>query len=149
MALHPNSELVAVGWLQGIPYLGSRVATSLPTDNSTWSASGFVTAVAAGGAAPMYSGQLREPVIGVTCWAAAPTSGKPQWYMASQLVEAILDATLEAVTVPRRLTLPAAYAPAFVRSVRVVSEPTRVPGDVASYARYNLDMVFSWVEVPA
>lgn len=146
--LHPNSELVAVGWLQGIPYLGSRVATSLPLDNSTWSASGFVTAVAAGGPAPMYV-PMRQPVIGVTCWGAAPSSGKPPWNLASQLAEAIVDAVLDHQTVPRRVTLPAAYAPAFVRTAYVVTEPRRVPGDVASYAQYTLDLALGWVEVPA
>ncbi len=146
MALHPNSELVAVAWLQGIPYLGSRVATALPTDNGTWSASGFVTAVAAGGSAPMYV-PMRQPIIGVTCWGAAPTSGKPPWNLASQLAEAIVDATLDHVTVPRRVTLPTAYAPAFVRTAYVINEPKRVPGDVASYAAYTLDLALGWVEV--
>lgn len=146
MPLRPNSELVAVAWLQSIDYLGSRVATSLPTDNSTWSASGFVTAVAAGGSAPAYV-PFREPVIGVTCWGAAPTSGKPPWNLAAQLAEAVLEETLDHRTVPRLVTLPAAYNPAFVRGVRALTEPRRVPGDVASYARYTLDLAFQWVEV--
>jgi hypothetical protein len=92
---------------------------------------------------------MREPIIGVTCWGAAPTSGKPPWNLASQLAEAIVAATLVHTTVPRRVSLPAAYAPAFVRSAYVITEPQRVPGDVSSYARYTLDLALGWVEVPA
>jgi hypothetical protein len=92
---------------------------------------------------------LRQPAIGVTCWGVAATSGKPPWNLASQLAEAILDATLAHQTVPRRVTLPTGYAPAFVRSVRALTETQRVPGDVASYARYTLDLALDWVEVPA
>jgi hypothetical protein len=142
--LLPNSELVAVAWLQGIPYLGSRVATSLPTDNSTWSAAGFVTAVAAGGNS---NSELpwRMPAIGVTCWGAAPGSGKPPWNLASQLAEQIREAVLAHTTAPRRVTLPSGYENAFVRNVRLLTEPTRAPGDVSSYARYTLDLAIWWV----
>jgi hypothetical protein len=144
VSLLPNNELVAVAWLQGIPYLGSRVATSLPTDNSTWSASGFVTAVAAGGT-PNSELPWRMPAIGVTCWGVAPTSGKPPWNLASQLAEQVREAVLDHTAAPRLVTLPTGYELAFVRTVQLLSEPTRVPGDVASYARYTLDIGLWWV----
>ena len=41
--LIPNTELVAVSWIKGIPGIPvSSVSTTLPSDNTTWSASGFI-----------------------------------------------------------------------------------------------------------
>ena len=77
MALLPNNELVAVSWLQvAVPYLGQRVSTALPVDNSTWAASGFTTVSAQGGDADSILG-WRRPVFSVDTWGAVPTSGKP------------------------------------------------------------------------
>lgn len=148
--LKPNTELVAVAWLKAaVAYLGSRVATELPKDTSTWSASGFTTVAAAGGDAPMYV-PLRHSVVGVQTVAVAPSSGKPPWNMASQMAEQIVAATLAHKTVPRRVTMPSnLYAPAFVRSARCLTEPRRVPGDAGDYARFTLDLLLDWVEVPA
>jgi hypothetical protein len=144
MTYLPNSELVAVSWLQDIAYLGTRVATSLPTDNSTWSASGFVTATVAGGDADSETG-WRRPLMSIGCWGAAPNSGKPPWNLASQLAEQVRAAVLAHGAVPRAVDLPAAYSGAFVRTVMLRSEPRRVPGDVSSYAHYTLDLEFWWV----
>lgn len=147
-SLHPNSEQVAVAWLKGITYLGSRVATELPRDLTTWSASGFTTVAAAGGAAPLYV-PLRTPVLGVQAVAVAPGSGRPPWNQAAAMAEAIVAATLDHKNVPRRVTMPSGdYAPAFVRSAYLVAEPRRVPGDAADYARFSLDLVLDWVEAP-
>lgn len=147
--LHPNTELVAVAWLKGLAYLGNRVATELPRDNTTWSASGFVTVAAAGGSAPLHV-PWRQGVVDVSAWGVAPSSGRPPWAQAAALVEAIVAGTLEHTVVPRRVTMPnASYAPAFVRSAHIVSEPRRVPGDAADYARYSLDLALDWVEVPS
>jgi hypothetical protein len=125
------------------------VATELPRDTSTWSASGFTTVAAAGGDAPAYV-PMRMPVMGVQTVGVAPTSGKPPWNLASQLAEAIVAATLDHRTVPRRVTMPSnLYAPAFVRSVRCLTEPRRVPSDPGDFARFTLDLALDWVEVPA
>jgi hypothetical protein len=147
--LRPNTELVAVSWLKGLTYLGTRVATELPRDNATWSASGFVTVTAAGGPAPLHI-PWREGVVDVSTWGVTPTSGRPPWNLAAQLAEAIVTGTLDHKNVPRRVTMPsAAYAPAFVKGARVMSEPRRVPGDAADYARFTMDLALDWVEVPA
>jgi hypothetical protein len=147
--LSPNSELVAVGWLKGITYLGSRVATELPRDVTGWSAAGFVTATLAGGTAPRYT-PMRQPVLDVSCWGVAPNSGRPPWNLAAQLAEAIVAATLDHRNVPRRIAMPNAnHRPAFVRSAWVVSEPRRVPSDPGDYARLSMDLALDWVEVPA
>jgi hypothetical protein len=144
----PNSELVAVAWLKGISYLGTRVATELPRSLSGWSASGFVVVAAAGGTGVQYT-PMRRPVVDVQTVAVAPESGKPPWGQSSQMAEQIVAATLDHPTVPRLVSMPTGYRSAFVRSVWVANEPRRVPGDAGDFARFSMDLAFDWVEVPS
>jgi hypothetical protein len=144
----PNSELVAVAWLKGISYLGTRVATELPRSLSGWSASGFVVVSAAGGTGAQYT-PMRQPVLDVQTVAVAPESGRPPWSQSSQMAEQITAATLDHPTVPRRVSLPTGYRSAFVRSVWVVTEPRRVPADAGDFARFSMDLAFDWVEIPS
>ena len=144
----PNSELVAVAWLKGLTYLGTRVATELPKNLSGWSASGFVVVSAAGGTGVQYT-PMRRPVVDVQTVAVAPESGRPPWSQSSQMAEQIVAATLDHPTVPRRVTMPSGYRSAFVRSVWVVTEPRRVPGDAGDFARFSMDLALDWVEIPS
>ncbi len=146
MPLHPNNELVAVAWLKGIPYLGSRVATRLPTDNTTWSASGFVTAATIGGT-PDSELPYRMPLISVDCWGSTPDGGQPPWNLASQLAEEVRVAVLTHGTTGRAVTLPAGYLGARVETVVLRTEPRRIVGDVSSYAHYTMDVEFWWKEL--
>lgn len=143
MSFYPSNEMVAVQWLKGITYLGNRVATELPTDNSSWSASGFVTVAAVGGTPHMYV-PLRRPVLSVDCWGVTPNSGKPPWRLAHQLASEIYVAILNHPVVPRPLTMPSGYMGARVMTAIPRSEPVRVPGDVASYAHFSMDVEMQW-----
>jgi hypothetical protein len=61
-----------MAWLKAaVPYLGSRVATELPTDNTTWAASGFTTISAAGGTTIMAPMTMRTDAISAASMAAA------------------------------------------------------------------------------
>jgi hypothetical protein len=146
--LHPNDELVAAAWLRdAVSYLGGRVATSLPTDNSTWSASGFTVVSAIGGTPDIYVPR-REPIISIDCYGVAARSGKPPWNLASQQAEQIRLAMLDHATVPRKLTMPTGYRSAYLQQAIPRSEPRRINDDVASYAHYQLDAEFWWTEGP-
>lgn len=144
--LRPNNELVAVAWLKGVPYLGNRVATSLPADNSSWSASGFVTVSGIGGS-PDPDLPVRRPVVQLDCWGVAPNSSKPPWNLAAQLAEQVRDAVETHGSVGRRVDMPAAYRDARVETVVLRTEPRRVPGDVAAYARFTMDAELWWKEL--
>ena len=144
--LHPNSEVVGVAWLKAaVPYLGSRVSTELPTDNSSWSASGFTTVSVVGGSPNIEVG-MRKPVFSIDVWGASTNSGKPPWNLASQQAEQIHDAVLAHALVPKVLVLPSGYANARVLQVIPRSEPRRVAGDPASYAHFQFDCEMWWVE---
>jgi hypothetical protein len=144
VALRATTELVAIAWLKGV--VGDIVATTLPADNSTWAASGFVVVATVGGSANRYV-PLRSPVVSVDCWAVSPESNKPPWNKAAYLAELIQAACYDSQGTPRLLTLPTGYPQARVLSAYSEYEPRRVPDDEASYARFNLGLTFNWVEV--
>jgi hypothetical protein len=138
-----TAELVAVAWLRGVPGVpADGVATTLPSDNSTWAASGFVQVTAVGGG-PNPHLPVRASVVGVDCWAVNPGSGRPPWGKANSLAEAVRDGTLGPSG--RVVDLAAAGLSARVLEAYLLSEPRRVKGDAASYARYSFDMAMPWV----
>lgn len=145
MSYYPNTELVAVGLLKNIPELGGGVATELPADNSSWSASGFVQVLTVGGSPSPYL-PVASPVVGVDCWAVNPNSGKPPWGKAAGVAEYVRR-YLESVTVPVRVVLPAGFEPADVLGAWVVSEPRRIREDTAGYAHFSMDVRIDWVRV--
>lgn len=52
LRLRATPELVAEAWLKAV--VGDRVSTSLPKDNTSWAASGFVTLTTVGGTPNAY-----------------------------------------------------------------------------------------------
>lgn len=147
LRLRPTPELVATAWLKTV--VGDRVATTLPKDNESWAASGFCTLVVAGGTPNLYV-PLREPAVGVDCWAVNPQSQKPPWNKAAALAEAIQAACYDHPAIPQVVTLPAGYPQARVLSAYTTGEHRRVPDDPSSYARYSIPgLVIAWTEVPA
>lgn len=150
--LRATPELVAEAWLKSV--LGDIVATTLPKTRSdgtlSWADTGFVTLVTAGGSPNIYV-PIRDPAVGVTCWAANPGSQKPPWGKASNLAETIVAATLDHPNVPKTaLALPGGYPDVQVKSAYVTGDPRRIPDDPSSYARYEIPgLVIAWTEVPS
>lgn len=149
MSLSPNSELVAVAWLKGVPGLDpSKVATSRPRDNTSWAETGFVQVGDAGGS-PDRDIPMRRPVMSLHLWGSPSTqSGKPPWNRAAALGEAILaDCQLHQ---PRDVSalLPAGYRGARVMSAYALTEVRRTPGDLTSFAHFQLDLQLHWCEIP-
>ncbi|HEY9474676.1 MAG TPA: DUF4082 domain-containing protein [Mycobacteriales bacterium] len=145
-----NTDLVAVAWLSGVDGVPSdAVATTLPADNSTWAASGFVQVTSGVGSSVNPDVPLRGPVVQVTCWAVNPDSAKPPWGKANNLAETVWSACYQPTDVPRLLTLRSGYPQARVLSLWPVSEIRRLPGgDISSYAAYTFDLAVRWVELP-
>lgn len=142
----PTNELVVVAWLKGIAFIGSNASTTLPADNSTWAASGFVQVSPAGGSAHAYL-PLGQPVMTLDCFACAQNSSRPPWNKAFQLAQQIMDHVQRTPElVARDVTLKDTYRPARVLAAWPVSEPKRNRSDPADYARVTLDMEFRWRE---
>lgn len=147
LQLRATPELVATAWLKTV--VGDRVATTLPKDNASWAASGFCTLVLAGGTPNMYV-PLRDPAMGVDCWAFNPDSQKPPWNKAAALSEAIVAACQDHQAIAQTVALPTGYPAAQVKSAYVTGEPRRIPDDPSSYARYSIPgLVIAWTEVPS
>lgn len=148
MAVIPaaNTELVAVAWLSSAAGIEpGQVATTLPSDSAAWEPNGFVHVVGAVGGSPQLDYALREPVVQVDAYAVNPGSGKPPWGKAASLMELIVAATYDEAGLQRVLTLRPDYPQARVLTAHFASEPRRVPGDDASYARYQADLVLHWI----
>lgn len=147
MGLHPNSELVGVAWLKAVTGLGDTVATDVPGDQSTWSASGF-TQVSAVGGSPGRTFPIAKAVLSLDFWATNPNSGRPPWGKAAQLAEHVRAGVHDHGAVPRIVALPATYNGARVVTAYLLTEPRRIRSDVADLAHYSADLALSWVELP-
>lgn len=144
MALLPNNELVAVAWLKSkVAALGSAVATELPADVGSWSDTGFTVVSTTGGSPNIYL-PVREPVLTLDFYAVSVNSGRPPWNRASQLGEATYAALVDHGSIPAVLAMPTNYAPARVLTAMARTEPRRIRGDDASYARFSMDMEIWW-----
>jgi hypothetical protein len=143
----PTNELVAVAWLsQRVAGLtAGMVATTLPSDTAAWADEGFVQAQALPGGVPDVDVPIRRPLFQLDFWAVAPGSGKPPWNKANRLAELVRIAVEEGQQYGQPVTLPATYAGARVLSVRLESEPLRMPGDPSGYARFTADLAIDWV----
>lgn len=144
--LRANNEMVTIAFLKTI--VGDRVATTLPKDVAGWTEGGFCTVDTVGGTPNIYV-PLREPVMGVECWAVNPSSQKPPWGKASSLAQAIQDACWDHPRLPRTLVLPDGYPVVQVKGAYLTGDPRRVPDDPSSYARYSIPgLVVTWVVMP-
>lgn len=141
-----NSELVSVAWLSGATGIeAGQVATTLPSDASTWATNGFVLVPGVAGGSPQLHVALREPVVQVETFAVNLNSGKPPWGKAASLFELLVAATYDKARMQRTLTLPAGYPQARVMTAHFLSEPRRMPADDSSYARFVADLALHWI----
>lgn len=147
MPYNPNNELVAKAWIQGVPGVPlNSVATTLPRDNTTWAASGFVVIEGViGGSSNLYY-ELRSPVLSIASYAVTPNSDKPPWNKANQLAETVRKATKDQALAKRTLSLPAAYYGARVLEANALTEPVR-RSDPGSYAVYGFELELHWVSL--
>jgi hypothetical protein len=145
MGYRPNSEQVGVAWLKGITELGNAVATEVPTDVSTWAASGFTKVTSIGGD-PNYYLPLARPNLSLHFFAAAVNSSRPPWGVAFRLAEAVRMETHSA-SAQRRLTGMSGANNAKVLNARL-EEPRRLEGDPGGAAEVVCDLALDWVEVP-
>lgn len=145
MFWHATPEKVALGWAGLIPGLNpSMVDDQLPTDNTTWAASGFITPVVSGGGANIYY-RLDQPVVTLKCWACNPETGLAPWVKAQTIAETIRAATY--LNAPVSVPLPTCDEDARVLSSSVIGSPRRTFGDPGDYAAFMVDVQLHWVPV--
>ncbi|RAJ70280.1 hypothetical protein K378_01445 [Streptomyces sp. Amel2xB2] len=143
-----NTELVAVAWLRSLDGIEpGQVATTLPSKTADWAENGFLQVTPGIGGSMQLHYALREPVVQVEAYAARLDSGKPPWNVAASLMEAVVAGTYDEANLQRTLTLPGAFPAARVLTAHFVSEPRRMPDDVASYARYVADLALHWISL--
>jgi hypothetical protein len=148
---HVTNALVYTAWISSIPdFTADGVGTELPSDDTTWSANGYVVVPVTVGGTPHSTMPLRRPVAQVECWATIPGSGIPPWGMAEDLAEQIRFATYDRNNFGRLLTISVedvVYPDAQVRSVKMLTEPRRVYGDQADFAGITFDLALQWIQM--
>lgn len=157
---HANSELAAIAWLKTVPGLPvNQIGTTLPQDNSTWAASGYVQVMVVGpGKSSKYYG-YRAPVVLAHCWAVNVDKQTPPWGKACDLAEDIYAQLLVHSNGIEDVTLPVSGAPKIrVLQAWCVDEPKRIPWgfpsgqgsfiDPANTAHYTVSFQIAWAELP-
>lgn len=142
---YATTEAVVDAWLATLPGITSAmVGQTLPLNNTTWAASGYITPSGAGGTADLYL-PVAHPVVTLKFWAVNPDTGLPPWNMARQLAEIVRAGCLSTTTgVGVHVTLPYADQNARVLSAYLMQEPRRAYGDVGDYACFTADMALHW-----
>lgn len=144
--VYATPEKVALGWAAAI-FNPSMVGQQLPEDNTTWAASGFVTASISPGLGPHMYYRFDRPVVSFQCWAVNADTGRPPWGRAQNLAETIRVQGTYA-NQPVSVTVEDASENARVLSSYLVSEPRKVFGDLGDYAAYVVDVQLFWVATP-
>lgn len=154
MATYPaNTELVAQAWLSSLPFLNSgMVNPRLPEGiekQDAAIASGFVVHSVVGGSPNIYVSE-RQPVLAVKAYGFPREGGrKPQYDLASGLLEQIVKATYDLDSFNQVLTLQSGYPAAQVQQGHPVSEIRPAYGDKAYWAVYMVEIQIIWRELPS
>lgn len=147
VAIVATSELVALSWLATLPGVNtSMVGALLPSDTSTWAATGFLTASIAGGT-PDLDLPIRRPLIQIDAWWAPNTvSGRPQWGKCDQLMGKVVAGCHGVISGTKELNCVAGPStiPARLFSAWAAMEPQRLYSDDASMAHLRMDVRLDW-----
>lgn len=146
MPLAPTSPLVAVAWLRSLADLPAGVATTRPTDTSTWSATGFVVVSVVGSGGVRDLSQQRKPILSLDAWGVNPGSSKPPRNQASGLLEIVRAATENFQ--PVQVSAGTGYDAALVTDAWMeAAEPREIPDPDSSYAHFTVDLGLAWVRL--
>ena len=137
---YASPEAVSQQWAAAV--VGVPTGNQLPTDNTTWAASGFVLTSDAGGDPDMYY-PLHNSIFIFQTWACNPSSPYPPWGKARNLVEQIRNETYQHLG--RVLVLPNCDQNARVLQSVMLKEPHKVYGDLGNYAAYTVTVELHWV----
>lgn len=146
MTYYPTAEQVGTAWVKTLDGVdATKVATALPGDANVWASTGFVQLAVVGGSPRIHS-QMYSPVFQVDCW-AANVAGKAPWGRAGSLAAAVVWGCYHGPA-PVLVNLGSEFHMGRVHAVIPLSEPRRIEGDEAGFARVQFDMALTWSLVP-
>jgi hypothetical protein len=138
----PTTDLVASAYLRHVLGLtDAELGTGLPTDQTTWAETGFITVDAIGGT-PHPELPQRAPVVAIETWAI-----KGKWNLAFDLAERVTD-YFEGRVDSIAFDVKTNYHRARVLEGRVLTEPRKVRADPSLFAHVTLDLLLHWVKEP-
>ncbi len=138
-----NTQVVEA-WLKTIAAIpDALVGPSLPSDNSTWGATGFWQVTTVGGS-PHPDLGIKIPVVEVSCWTATPDGNAAPTNRAESLATDVRNEAMAARTM--RLTI--GDKTVFLLGITAISEPLRVPDVRTNYARSMVQVQANWEVLP-
>lgn len=144
------SDLVFVEWIKtAAAVTADGVATQLPTNETLWSANGFIVVPTTVGGTPHDTIPVRRPVGQVECWGTVPGSDKLPWGIPNLLADQVRIATYDRLNFGRPLAIvkgSVTYPVAVVKAAQIMSEPRRIWSDVGDYAGFTFDLMLHWVQ---
>jgi hypothetical protein len=144
-----TSELVAVAWVKQVAGIAANgmVSTTLPADNTTWAASGFVrVGPSVGGSSEMYV-PITSIVMQFDTFAVNQNSLNPAWDKAAELAQRLWAATYDGTGLGVELVTRAGYRNAVVQAAWPASDPRRIYDDPAAYGHFSVDLHLRWREI--
>ncbi len=139
-----GSQQVAVAWLKTLPNLSGVPVASTLAPMAQWAGQDFVVVTFGLGGIPDPYLLTHVPVMQIDCFAKPPTSSnKPAWNRASMTAECIRDACYTAHA-SGILHFTGGFPDVHLDGVAPKSEPRRVLSDLAAFARYSIDLEFSY-----
>lgn len=140
---YANTEKVTAAWLATLPGITSAmVGGTVPSNNGTWAASGFIELSGLGGNADL-DFPVDHPIVNLKFWTVDPDSGLPPWNRAADLGEIVKDGCLSN-GVGVILDLPTSDQNARILSVYMKQTPRRMYGDVGDYACFVAELAVHW-----
>ena len=138
---HTSSRLVFTAWIATIADLSADgVGNTLPPDDTTWAAHGYIVVPTVVGGSPHATMPLRRPVGQVECWATIPGSDKLPWNMAADLAEQIRIGTYDRRSFGRMLAITengVIYPAAMARSANAAASRSfrkkKKPWEISAY----------------
>lgn len=139
-----NSEVAALTWLDSIAGVAPH-ATTLPADEASWEATGFLVVGVVGGA-PDADTPVRQTLVQLAAVAVRANSQRPPWNLAAKVGELVLAAA-DPPWAPVQLQpsgVFAAYPPVVIDMLEAVTDLRRDRGDVGRHARFTFDLAVTW-----
>lgn len=144
----PTTELVCAAWLRlAVP--GPRVDTALPAIDAALRTDGAIRLGVVMGSSDPYT-SMHTPVVTAECWVPPDAASQvTPWLIAAQIAQRAWKATyspaLQGVVID--LSTVGSYGSARVHDVTAIRGPDRNEGDPDDWARFDLDLAFTWTEL--
>lgn len=144
----PTTELVTAAWLRlAVP--GVRVGSDLPAVDAALRTDGAIRLGVVLGGSDRYV-PMNTPDVTAECWVPPDAASQvTPWLIAAQLAQRVWKATFDPALQGVVIDLSGfgSYGSARVHDVIAIRGPDRNDSDPDDWARFDVDLAFTWTEL--